>query len=537
MSDPDGLNTTRLTSSGTQPVWSPDGTRIAFVDGSPSDIVLLNLSDENLSNLTNHPAQHRSPAWSPDGAQIAFASDRDGQLELYLMNADGSGVRRLTFNEGFVGLPAWFRDGTSIAFDCEVESGNTDICAIKTDGTNLVRLTSDPRTDSGAAVSPADGRIAFSTTRFGAGPEIAILNADGAVSRLAASAFGWQPTWSPDGTQLAYVSTSITYTGRCYFGVGAHNADDFCLPVNDLYVINADGTGTSRLGIGYDLDWRPTLAPLLLAPIAAITSSCSGHTCSLDGSGSWDPDGAITNYSWSFGDGSTGSGPTMSHTYPTDGPYTVTLTVYDNSGATSSQSTTVHVDLPPVATFTSSCSGLACSFDASDASDPGGGTIVSYAWFFGDSTTASAALVGHTYAAFGTYTVVLRVTDNGGAVGELAKSITLTQPGVHVSDLDGTSTNVAGSWKATATIAVHDDSHRPLTNATVSGSWSTGGTGTCTTDGGDRCAVSKSGIPKKTTSVTFTIASVARAAVVYKPGDNHDPDGDSNGTAITITKP
>jgi TolB protein len=136
MSDPDGLNTTRLTSSGTQPVWSPDGTRIAFVDGSPSDIVLLNLSDENLSNLTNHPAQHRSPAWSPDGAQIAFASDRDGQLELYLMNADGSGVRRLTFNEGFVGLPAWFRDGTSIAFDCEVESGNTDICAIKTDGTN-----------------------------------------------------------------------------------------------------------------------------------------------------------------------------------------------------------------------------------------------------------------------------------------------------------------------------------------------------------------------------------------------------------------
>jgi hypothetical protein len=148
---------------------------------------------------------------------------------------------------------------------------------------------------------------------------------------------------------------------------GAHNADDFCLPVNDLYVINADGTGTSRLGIGYDLDWRPTLAPLLLAPIAAITSSCSGHTCSLDGSGSWDPDGAITNYSWSFGDGSTGSGPTMSHTYADGRPYTVTLTVYDNSGATSSQSTTVHVDLPPVATFTSSCSGLACSFDASDA--------------------------------------------------------------------------------------------------------------------------------------------------------------------------
>jgi PKD repeat protein len=537
MSDPDGLNTTRLTSSGTQPVWSPDGTRVAFVDGSPSDIVVLNLSDENLSNLTNHPAQYGSPAWSPDGAQIAFASDRDGQLELYLMNADGSGVRRVTFNEGFVGLPAWFRDGTSIAFDCEVDSGNTDICAIKTDGTSLVRLTSDPGTDSGAAVSPADGRIAFSTTRFGAGPEIAILNADGAVSRLAASAFGWQPTWSPDGTHLAYVSTSITYTGRCYFGDGAHNADDFCLPVNDLYVINADGTGTSRLGIGYDLDWRPTLAPLLLAPIAAITSSCSGHTCSLDGSGSWDPDGAITNYSWSFGDGSTGSGPTMSHTYATDGAYTLTLTVYDNSGATSSQSTTVNVDLPPVATFTSSCSGLACSFDASDAFDSGGGTIVSYAWFFGDGTTASAALVGHTYAAFGTYTVVLRVTDNGGAVGELAKSITLTQPGVHVSDLDGTSTNEAGSWKATATIAVHDDSHRPLTNATVSGSWSTGGTGTCTTDGSDRCAVSKSGIPKKTTSVTFTITSVARAAVVYKPGDNHDPDGDSNGTAITITKP
>jgi PKD repeat protein len=219
-----------------------------------------------------------------------------------------------------------------------------------------------------------------------------------------------------------------------------------------------------------------------------------------------------------------------------DGFYNLTLTVTDNSGANGSQSTTVTVNVPPVASLTSSCSGLACSFDGSASVDPGGGTIVSHAWSLGDNTTASGAMASHTYAAFGTYTVLLRVTDNGGAVSDQATSVTLTQPGMHVGDLDGASTNEAGSWTASATIAVHGDNHELVDHATVSGSWNDGIPRSCTTNASGLCTVVKSGILKKTSSVSFTVTSVVRATFAYRPQFNHDTDGDSSGTAIAVTQ-
>ncbi len=536
MADPDGSNAVGLT-TGTDPAWSPDGSKIAF-NGGPNqdDIFVLNLSDGTLTNLTNHPAYDGAAAWSRDGAQIAFATNRDGPLELYVMNADGSRFTRLTSNVGFAGRPAWFPDGGRIAFDCEVESGNRDICAINADGTGLVRLTTDPGSDSGAAFSPDGARIAFATTRFGADAEIAIMDADGTVSRLGAGVVGLRPAWSPDGTRLAYMSTaSVTYTGRCYLGEGAHNADDFCLAVNDLYVVNADGTGASRFGSGDNPNWRSTLTPLLLPPTTAVTYSCSGLTCQFDGSGSSDPDGTITSYAWVFGDGTTGSGATVSHTYTAGGTYIATLTVTDNGGATGTQSQNVTVNAPPVASFTTACSGVTCNFNGSASSDPDG-TITSYAWVFGDGTTGSGATVSHTYTA-GTYTVTLTVVDNGGAVSTQSKSVTVTQASMHVGDLDGASTVQSGGWTAMVTSTVHDSSHSPVANATVSGSWSNGGTGSCTTSGSGQCAVSQSGLPRRTGSVTFTVASVTHATLTYKAADNHDPDGDSNGTSITVSRP
>jgi hypothetical protein len=71
----------------------------------------------------------------------------------------------------------------------------------------------------------------------------------------------------------------------------------------------------------------------------------------------------------------------------------------------------------------------------------------------------------------------------------------------------------------------------------VTGAWSDGPAGACTTNVNGRCAVSRSGVPPTTTSLTFTVAGVAHARLTYSPADNQDPDGDSDGTSITVAMP
>jgi PKD repeat protein len=270
-------------------------------------------------------------------------------------------------------------------------------------------------------------------------------------------------------------------------------------------------------------------------PLASFTSTCSGLTCGFDGSSSSDPDGTIISYSWNFGDGTLGSGPTASHTYAAVGTFTVALIVTDNAGVTGAQSKNVTVvSIPPVASFASTCSGLVCSFDGSASSDSDG-TITGYSWNFGDGTIGSGRTLNHTYAVAGIYTVTLTVTDNAGATGAQSKSVTAGQ--AHVGDLDGARSNQFNTWTAVVTITVHDSSHRLVANATVSGSWSgSGGTNSCTTNGSGQCTVSKSKIPKWNASVTFTVLNVTHATLTYASTNNHDPDGDSNGSSITVSR-
>ena len=91
------------------PTWSPDGTKIAF--GSNSDgnyeIYVMNADGSGQTNLTNNSANDWYPSWSPDGTQITFSSERDGNAEIYFMNADGSGQLRLTDNPADDEISIW----------------------------------------------------------------------------------------------------------------------------------------------------------------------------------------------------------------------------------------------------------------------------------------------------------------------------------------------------------------------------------------------------------------------------------------------
>src|SRR5204863_392310 len=120
--------------------FAPIPARIAFVSDrrlGQSDIWLMN-TDGSLQLVTDHLAQDDWPSWSPDGTKTAFYSDRDGSdFAIYVMNANGSGVLRLTSTTVHHELPAWSPDGQYIAFDSDA-----DIYMMKADGTGLRRLTS-----------------------------------------------------------------------------------------------------------------------------------------------------------------------------------------------------------------------------------------------------------------------------------------------------------------------------------------------------------------------------------------------------------
>jgi len=226
-----------------------------------------------------------------------------------------------------------------------------------------------------------------------------------------------------------------------------------------------------------------------------------------------------------------------------DGAHTINAQATDsdtNVGSDSNNVTVDNVNEPPVASFTYDCTGLSCDFDGSGSYDPDG-TIVAYNWDFGDTNTGSGATASHTYAAGGTYSVVLTVTDDDTATGTDAQDVTVSELlTVHVGDLDGSSADAPrGRWEATVTITVHDSNEGAVSGALLEGSWSGGasGSGSCTTDASGQCSIVKGNLKSNVPSVTFSVSNVTSGVGDYVAGDNHDPDGDSDGSTITVSKP
>ena len=260
----------RLTNHGDagSPAWSPDGDRIAFTgrhDESLGEIYVINANGTGLTRLTNEgSAWHDNAAWAPDGDRIAFASDRDGNANIYIMNADGTVLDQFRRNNGADDHPTWSPDGTRIAFESNGDDigsgGGYDIVVLQRredGGVNVQWLTTHAARDRAPEWSPDGTRIAFVSDRDG-NHEIYAIETDGSgLTQLTNhAARDEHPTWSPDGTRIAFNS----------YRDGNH----------EIYVMNADGTGLTQMTHNDSADFGPAWSPD--GTKIAFSSRREGHT-------------------------------------------------------------------------------------------------------------------------------------------------------------------------------------------------------------------------------------------------------------------
>lgn len=256
--------TNQPTSDDTDPQWSPDGSQIAFSStrNGRGDIYIMNADGSNVRRLTHHSAVDADPTWSPDGTRIAFVSLRDGNVEIYVVDAAGNNLQRLTQNDYNDFEIDWSPDGKHIAVSSERGvHGNIyliDVQAALQDptGSGRQQLTDTDAHDAFPAWSPDGSRIAFISDREGRGNwEIYVMDAAGGnQERLTyTDAIEGPPSWSPDGTQIVFESD---------------RDGDF-----EIYVMAADGTDVRPLTENSvqdrNPDWRPSKTP----------SAAAGHSC------------------------------------------------------------------------------------------------------------------------------------------------------------------------------------------------------------------------------------------------------------------
>lgn len=202
--DPEGVERTQLTGKPTdygRPAWAPDGRSIvvsslrddpAFPGCSPcnSDIYVIPVDGTSVQRLTRDPAPDEDPLWSPDGTKIAFVRPSETRTDIYLMASDGSGIRLLAHGSE----PAWSPDGRRIAF-----TTSEGLQVINADGSGQTTAAQPESGVRGPAWSPDGRSIAF------ASDGIYVVGADGGgLRRLSTIYVDGNPAWSPDGTRIVF---------------------------------------------------------------------------------------------------------------------------------------------------------------------------------------------------------------------------------------------------------------------------------------------------------------------------------------------
>jgi Tol biopolymer transport system component len=246
-----------------QPAWSPDGRRIAFVRTMPqsgrSDLWTATSEGKGRVRITSTPFPERDPSWSPDGTKIVYAARTrgSGPFRIFVAKPDGTARAQLTTQPlgSADRAPVWSPDGTKIAFMSDRGGGFAEIYVMNADGTGEQALTANDVVDANPSWSPDGTRIAVERCCPDGSSDIFTIDVvTGVETNLtnSTSFMDFDPSWSPDGTTIAFVS----------FQIDEGNID--------IWSIHADGTFPTRLTEDPSDDLSPDWQPL---PVCTINGT------------------------------------------------------------------------------------------------------------------------------------------------------------------------------------------------------------------------------------------------------------------------